>query len=211
MEYSVQPSLTAAETMSGFAGSACCSDDLTGTVEALHNGVDPDDRARNVLVPLTGSEIDHRLAAEAGRYAACTGGHVVLVSVMSSREFATQQRALARITALPQYTLSHAREKQHRIATRIGREVLDPLGFDYTAVGLVGRMADQVLIAARAYDCGHVFLATQTQSILRRLVRRDPVQAITHRFDGLVTMLQDTEEEASPIKRTLHRLSGVSG
>lgn len=163
----------------------------TATVRALQSDSSIDSRSQNVLVTLTGTEIDHRLVHEAGTYAAGTGGQLVLLSVMPSREFADRQRVFSQISDLPRYTLPKAEEKHRQTAARIGQEALDPLGIDYATVGLVGRTADQVLTAARAYDCGHVFLVDQPQSVLRRLIVGDLVRSITNQFDGLVTVLRD--------------------
>jgi nucleotide-binding universal stress UspA family protein len=174
----------------------------TATLGALQSGSSIDARSQNVLVTLTGTEIDHRLVREAGTYAAGTGGQLVLLSVMPSREFADRQRVFAQIRDLPRYTLPKAEEKRRQIAAQIGREALDPLGIDYIAIGLVGRTADQVLTAAQAHNCGHVFLVDQTQSVLRRLIEGNLVQTVTQRFDGLVTVLRDKNIENSTIERT---------
>lgn len=172
----------------------------TVAIEPLNDYHSIDDRSRNVLVLLTGTGVDHRLVCEAGAYAAGTASRLVVVSVMPMSEFTHRQRAYAGIRDLPPYALDQAEERQRGAAARIGREALTPLGIDYTAVGMVGRQVEMVLIAARAYDCGHIFLVDRQQSLLRRLVARNVAQSITRGFDGLVTVLQDEREKEVTIE-----------
>lgn len=168
----------------------------TVTVGALPTAPDVNDRSRNVLAVLTGTAVDHRLVREAGTYVSRTGGRLVLLSLMSPREFAHRQRAYAGIASLSPYSLDQAEDTQRRIAARVGREALGPLGIDFTLAGTVGREHNAVGVAARAHDCGHLFLASRPRSVLHRLLARDVTRSIAHEFDGLVTLLHD--EPAAP-------------
>ena len=162
----------------------------TVAAESLRNGSSINESAQNVLVVLTDTTVDQRLIREAGTYAASIDGRLVLLSVMPSDEFAEYQQAYAQIRDLPQYSLPKAREKHRQNAARSGQEALNSLDIEYTAVGAVGREADQVLATVREYDCGHVFLVDQPRSLLRRLVGNDVIRAIARGFDGPVTTLQ---------------------
>lgn len=162
----------------------------TVTVESLRNGSSSNENAQNVLVNLTDTAVDQWLIHEAGAYASGTGSQLVLLSVMPSEEFAESQRAYAGIKELPNYSLTQAEEKCRQNAVRSGREELDIHDIEYTAVGAVGRETEQVLATAREYDCGHVFLVDRPQSLLRRLLGNDVIQAIARGFDGPVTTLQ---------------------
>jgi nucleotide-binding universal stress UspA family protein len=173
----------------------------TAPVEALDDTALIDDRARNVLVHLTGSEIDHRLIREAGMYVTGTGGKLVLVNIMTPKEFTERQQAYAQIPHLPTYTVCQAEESCRRHIFEIGRRALESLGIDYIVVGTVGRETGRLLTTARQYDCGHLFLGDQPQSLLRRLVARSLCQAVTRKFDGLVTVLRSNSEEKISNKR----------
>ncbi len=149
-----------------------------------------------MLVRVAGTEADRRLVREAGRYVAGTGGRLVVLSVTSSREFA--ERREARLGAgLPGYTLGEAEAGARRLARRVGREALAPLGIDYVAVGAVGREASRVLDAAREHDCGHLFLAEPERSGLRSLVAGSVVETIARGFDGLVTVLREDDRRGT--------------
>jgi nucleotide-binding universal stress UspA family protein len=164
----------------------------TVAVESLRDGSSINESAQNVLVVLTDTHVDQRLIHEAGAYARGIGSRLVLLSVMPSREFAERQQAYAQIRDFPTYALSQAEEKHRQKAVQSGLETLDSLDIEYTAVGAVGREADQVLATAREHDCGHVFLVDRPRSLLRRFLGNDSIQAITRGFDGSVTTLQDT-------------------
>lgn len=185
---------------------------LTGSIEMLRTDSSVGDCLRNVLVSLTGMGNDHQLVYRAGTYAASTGGKIVLLSVMPDREFADRQRAYAQINALPQYALDQAEEVHRQTAAQIGHEALDPLGLDYTPVGRVGHEVNHVLNAAQTYNCGHVFLLDRQQSVLHRLVARDPAQSVVNRFNGFVTVLQDERgTETAVERRVIPRLGGRRG
>lgn len=171
----------------------------TVTAKGLHNRSGIDERSRNVLVNLSGTDTDHRLVHEAGTYATGTGGKLVLLSVMPLSEFADRQRAYAQVKALPPYALDQAEELRRQTATTIGREALDPIGIDYTAVGMVGNKVNEVLTTAQVYDCGHLFIAAEPPSLLQRLLTRDFAQSIVGRFDGFVTVLQDRYDKNPPL------------
>ncbi|WP_423746543.1 universal stress protein [Haladaptatus sp. SPP-AMP-3] len=141
-----------------------------------------DDHSPNLLVTLTGTEIDHRLVREAGAYATGRGSQLVLLRVMSEREFAGRQGVYARIKDLPEYTLVQAEERGRLSAARIGHEALVAVDVEFTAVGVVGSEADQIVDAAQAYDCAHVFLAERPRSLLRRLFARDLVSGSRAQF-----------------------------
>jgi hypothetical protein len=173
----------------------------TVTVEAFDDTVMIDDRSRNVLVHLTGTETDQRLIREAGTYVAGTGGKLVLVSIMATGEFTERQRAYAPIAHLPTYSIRQAEESCRQNALKLGQQALEPLGIDYTAVGMVGRETDRLLTAAQQCDCGHLFLVDQPQSLFHRLVVRSLSRAITCKFDGLVTVLQSNCDDGISGKR----------
>lgn len=173
----------------------------TVTVETIDGAAMIDDRSRNVLVHLTGTDIDHRLLREAGTYVAGTGGKLVLVSIMPMDEFTNRQQAYAPIDHLPTYSVSQAKESGKYRALQIAHQALRPLGIDYTAVGMVGRENDRLLTAAQQYNCGHLFLVDQPQSLFHRLVVRSLGQTITRKFDGLVTVLQANYDEEISSKR----------
>ena len=162
----------------------------TVAVESLRDNSDDNERTQNVLVHLTDTDADEQLVCEARAYAAGVGGHLVLLSVMPSCEFAERRRAYAQIRDLPEYTLPMAMEKHRRSAERSGRSVLNSLDIEYTAVGAVGHESDQVLATAKAYNCGYVFLVDRPRSLLRRLTG-DSIRAIARGFDGSVITLQD--------------------
>lgn len=162
----------------------------TVTVESLRNGSSINESAQNVLVNLTDTAVDQRLIREAGAYASGTGSRLVLLSVMPSGEFAERQRAYTQIRDLPRYTIPKARERHRQNAVRSGREALDSLDIEYTAVGAVGHETDQVLATAREYDCDHVFLVDRPRSLFRRLLGNDGIRSIARGFDGPVTTLQ---------------------
>lgn len=170
----------------------------TVTVDALRTAGRRDDEPRNVLVVLTGTVADHRLADEAGRYVAHTGGRVVLLDVMSDRAFTDRQRTYARLGLRPWYGLDRAEETGRLAADRVGAATLRPLDVAYTPVGRVGRTVDQALTVAQTHDCGHVFLATRPLSLRRRVLGRDPARAVARAFDGLVTVVRASPDAAPP-------------
>ncbi|KZN22982.1 hypothetical protein A4G99_15750 [Haladaptatus sp. R4] len=169
--------------------------------EAFDDTAAIDDRARNVLVHLTGSEIDQCLIREAGTYVTGTGGKLVLVNTMAPNEFMERQQAHAQIDHLPTYTICQAEESCRQHALKRGRQALVAFGIDYTAVGMVGRETDSLLTTAQQYDCGHLFLGDQQQSLLRRFTALSFSQVITRKFDGLVTVLRSARDEGKSNKR----------
>lgn len=171
------------------------------SVEALHDTVTIDDRSRNVLVLLTGTEADRRLVREAGTYVAGTGGNVVLVSLMTPSEFTERQQAYAPIDHLPTFSVRRAEDACRQDALHVGHETLGPLGIDFTPVGMVGRETDCLLDAAGQHECGHLFLVERPRSLFRRLVARSLGHALTRKFDGLVTVLQPDPDEDVTGKR----------
>jgi K+-sensing histidine kinase KdpD len=176
----------------------------TVAVEPLSDAGMSDDSSHNVLVHLTGTDADQRLVREAGRYVAGTGGELVLVSVLSSKEFVERQHRYASLSALPTYTLNQAKESRRQRALRAGRHALDSLEIDYTPVGMVGDETKCLLTAARRHDCGHLFLVERRRSRFRRLFVRNLGPAIAWKFDGLVTVLQaDSEEETDGKRRSI--------
>lgn len=159
---------------------------------ALH---DADERPQNVLVNLTGTAADCRLVCEAGTYVRNTGGTLVLLSVMPSREFAGRSEARLR-AGYRRYTLCQAEEDGRRFATHAGRAVCSSLGIDSIAVGVVGDETDRVLAVAREHGCGHVFLVDRQPVGFRRFIKEDLVRTVTDGFDGLVTVLRDERHGA---------------
>lgn len=75
------------------------------------------DRVRNVLVLLTGTEIDQRLIRKAGKYVTSTGDKLKLVSITTSNKFTERQQAYTQIAHLPTYTVYQAEEscRQHAL------------------------------------------------------------------------------------------------
>lgn len=149
-----------------------------------------DEHPQNVLVNLTGTAADERLVREAGAYVRSTGGRLVLLSVMASREFAGRNEARLR-AGLHRYTLCQAEAEGRRVATDAGQEPCSSLGVSSTGVGSVGDEIDCVLAAAREYGCGHVFLVDRQPSGLGRFLTENIVRAVTEGFDGLVTVRRD--------------------
>jgi hypothetical protein len=170
------------------------------TLESPHVGAEAAIPSPNVLVILTGTMADHRIVAEAGHFVAGTGGRLVLLRVLSPREFSDRQRAYAQLEILPWYSRDQAEEAGRLAADRVGYGALSDLDVEYTAVGSVGREVEQALLTARAYDCGHVFLLKRPRSMLRRLFVRDPAQTIARQFDGFVTVGRPDREPVSTIE-----------
>jgi hypothetical protein len=109
----------------------------TVAVESLCDSSEDNERTQNILVHLTDTDADEQLVREARAYAAGIGGQLVLLSVMTSREFEERRRAYTQIRDLPRYTLPMAIEKHRQSAERNGRSVLNSLDIEYTAVGLL--------------------------------------------------------------------------
>jgi hypothetical protein len=149
----------------------------TVAVETLSDTITTDDSSRNVLVHLTGTEIDHRLVREAGRHLAGTGGKLVLVNILPSEEFTERQQAYASISALPAYTLDQAKESRRQRAHQIGRHALEPLEIDYTAVAMVGRETGccslrrrdtTVITSFSPSDHSHCFVVSSFEASVRQ-------------------------------------------
>ncbi len=152
------------------------------------------ERALVVTAPTASSE---QLLREAGETAAASGSELVVLAVTPESEYEERQSAIAGLgSADVVYTLEQAEQSASQRARSAAVEAFADLDVDYHTVGVVGREADQILRAAKAYDCDHLFIAGRRRSPTGKALFGDLVQHVMLNFDGPVTVLLADRDEA---------------
>jgi nucleotide-binding universal stress UspA family protein len=89
------------------------------------------------------------------------------------------------------YSAEKARVGAEEFAADIGREVLEGIDADHEAVGALGDEQTEILDAAEAYDCDHLFIAGEKRSPTGKALFGDLTQSIILNFGGPVTVVTE--------------------
>jgi len=147
------------------------------------------------LAVVSGRKRSEELIREAGELAAGVGAELVLLNVTREEEFAERSAAVASVPDLDaSYTVDNARDGARQVAKRVADDVLADLDLRIEPAGALsdeGEEADEILAAAEAYDCDHVFLAGRKRSPTGKALFGDVAQSVVLNFDGAVTILTE--------------------
>jgi len=121
----------------------------------------------NVLVVLDADDPDATLRAVEPELSASDGAlHLLLVFPMA--EYAARRRARIDADVPGPYTVEHLSGEARRIARRVGREYLDPGGFE--AMGAVGGRCDCVRSAVDRGDYSRIYVVDPPRKRWHRLL-----------------------------------------
>lgn len=136
------------------------------------------------------TEAATELVHQAGEFAAGVDADLVLIHVTTEQEYSARREAMASIgSGAENYTVSKVQEGATRFARDLGQEVLSEFDVEYEVVGLLGEKAEQILDAAKKYDCDHIFLAGRRRSPAGKALFGDATQRVVLDFDGPVTVV----------------------
>jgi nucleotide-binding universal stress UspA family protein len=142
------------------------------------------------LAVVEADETTKDLVREAGELAAGVDAELVLLHVTDEDEYEKRRGDLERIPEIDtQYSLGQAEQGARQFAEDIGREVLADVDVDYEAVGRIGDEDEEVLGAAAAEGCDHVFITGQKRSPTGKAVFGDVTQSVILDFEGAVTVV----------------------
>lgn len=119
------------------------------------------------------------LTKEAGELAAGVDAELTLLHVADEDDYDEQREQLAQITRGDStYSVGQAVEGARAYASDIGREVLEDVDVEYSAVGSVGERAETILAEARKRDCDHVFITGRERSPTGKALFGDDTQRL---------------------------------
>jgi nucleotide-binding universal stress UspA family protein len=146
---------------------------------------------KKVLVVISAADGAERITREAGELAAGVGASLVLLHVTSEEEYEDDRRAMEGIDSIggTNYDVSQASEGARQFAQDVGDELLRNIDVEYEAVGGVGNEYDQIMQAARDYDCDHIFIAGRKRSPSGKALFGDTAQKVILNYDDPVTVL----------------------
>jgi nucleotide-binding universal stress UspA family protein len=144
------------------------------------------------LAVVDAEESTKALVREAGELAAAVDAELVLLHVTTNDEYEEMRQTMETI---PDNSVGYSAEKARvgaeEFAADIGREVLEGIDVDYEAVGALGDEQTEILDAAEAYDCDHLFIAGEKRSPTGKALFGDLTQSIILNFGGPVTVVTE--------------------
>ncbi|MBV0925245.1 universal stress protein [Halomicroarcula limicola] len=147
---------------------------------------------KRALVVVEPTETAKDLVYEAGTLAEGVDAEAVLLHVTTEEAYSARRGAMESIPdATTKYTPGEAERGATEFAEDIGGEVLADLDVEYEAAGAVGDEADEVLQAAEAHDCDHVFLPGRQRSPTGKALFGDATQRVILDFGGPVTVVTE--------------------
>jgi nucleotide-binding universal stress UspA family protein len=144
------------------------------------------------LAVVDAEESTKALVREAGELAAAVDAELVLLHVTTNDEYEEMRQTMETIPNNPVgYSAEKARVGAEEFAADIGREVLEGIDVDYEAAGALGDEQTEILDAAEAYDCDHLFIAGEKRSPTGKALFGDLTQSIILNFGGPVTVVTE--------------------
>jgi nucleotide-binding universal stress UspA family protein len=144
------------------------------------------------LAVVDAEESTKALVREAGELAAAVDAELVLLHVTTNDEYEEMRQTMETI---PDNSVGYSAEKARvgaeEFAADIGREVLEGIDADHEAVGALGDEQTEILDAAEAYDCDHLFIAGEKRSPTGKALFGDLTQSIILNFGGPVTVVTE--------------------
>jgi len=144
------------------------------------------------LAVVDAEESTKALVREAGELAAAIDAELVLLHVTTNDEYEEMRQTMETI---PDNSVGYSAEKARvgaeEFAADIGREVLEGIDADHEAVGALGDEQTEILDAAEAYDCDHLFIAGEKRSPTGKALFGDLTQSIILNFGGPVTVVTE--------------------
>lgn len=133
------------------------------------------------------------LIREAGELAEGVGAGLLLLHVMPEDEYDERMRSRRETgSGGGTFSMDEAEREATHIAKEAGRSTLKDLDVDYEAIGIVGRLEQDVIEVAERENCDHVFISGRRRSPSGKAIFGDVTQRILLNFDGMVTVsLQD--------------------
>lgn len=148
------------------------------------------------LVVIDDTDSHRELLAEAGEFVRATGAELELFSWVTPDEFEENVDALE--TAGDVEGTTYSAVSANDIVSKFVDEVVeDVLGSDApaydvsSAVVADDEVADEILDAAMATDCDHVFIVGRRRSPTGKVLFGDVAQKVILNFDGRVTVAMD--------------------
>lgn len=142
------------------------------------------------LVVLTDDELHDQLKRAAKHFASAGNGELIVLRVVDEDQY---QSAIQRKAESGEHTPTF--DELKKSATDQAEEVAaDAFGneIEYSVIGLVGEISEDILRIAENHDCDHIFITGKERSPTGKVLFGDIAQSIILKFDGPVTVTTDS-------------------
>jgi nucleotide-binding universal stress UspA family protein len=139
----------------------------------------------SILIVLTNNEPDTKLLSAAERYVTGTDTNTILCRFIDRKDYQNDVKRQSTGKQVDSIDMKENEAKEE--ATDIGKQYFDT-NIQFTSVGLVGTIPDDIVRLADENDCEHIFVTGKTRSPSGKALFGDVAQSLILDFDGAITV-----------------------